>query len=1168
MIIILTSWLEGKLGFHKSVVELANGLHRTGRDVSVIRINATDDGRERMIPKWPLDVDIEALPLQTMAAKGGALLHKNFHPALTFSQPAHLRVTANQLEALREINGALTPDDIVIFNHPMLASVFQQALQGDPRNPRTVLQVHEDYQWSKLPWQILTECRNVIDQVQTVSSGLRDQFVGMFSDDEVTFVPNFPGSILNVEQSKHHGVNLVLPASFDKRKNQEDAVRAVSLVRSRSVHLALWGGNQNAYGAKVRDLIKALDVSDRVSLPGYGNDTQVYSTADILIMTSQMEGLPYTLVEAAARGIPAVTYDFNYGPRDIIEDRESGFIVPVGDVQAFADRIDTLASDESLREQFGRRARDIFAEKFSDNAVAKQYDAFFGSRLGSKFSLGEYFRTDGREPIEPSAISHTGRRAGRLTEHRVVIRGDVELCDVRIDDGSSVRTPTVRRAKGTTRISFTSGADEVISYTNQPGGSDRHYLANVTCAGLLQVRPYLRRDAAAWVAASSDNDKIVAITGAGTVLWLSPAIILNTFFDVGKALAGAVSWKIRQLLGIHRIQPGANEVHSRYRFRSETFDPWGELQEAPSSLAADPSTNSNAPEVDRAKAKLPTSSPSRQPAAPSQVSTQEPAWRQTNVLNVTHVAATALLRWVRRFVELRSAITAFASGAKAALAQQMNHPTVMGHRELPRHPWYPVTAGIDNFGAGINDEGGVVVRNSGSFFKPTVTLTGEYDWLDLRSGPIKRRVESPVTYREFYERLCEAEAEHGLFEMEAHGAHLWELGRSALVTDLANALGFWSAITERGERPVDVYNGKKRLMEAPPGHRVLVGYSKRGQSDYRVAAFKNASTIELVFPSPEGYPEVTESNLKYPLREFTEWQSSRSRLLYKRRIPEIDSRPFEEVLRRAFGIGVDLSDHLRFRLLKFLDEREFFSRAFEKVRPTEVLMVSGHWWAGVSQAARDLGILSSDIQYANTGKYHSTYWFGARPHHGPERFYAWSDYWARRTNVYRESVVVPRMQPELTHAIEIAPTITPRWDIAVLGQPTVTRRLTALIRELVEENPRLRMVYAPHPYERRETVRRRFDVAGIPRTLDIAEAGTINATLESKICVGAYSTSMWEAASMGRPVYVLPVPGSEIADEDLRSGLFRPYAGPGSLYEFEVPESRQQIFTFRGNSAS
>ncbi|WP_341856021.1 hypothetical protein [Brachybacterium sp. GPGPB12] len=323
-----------------------------------------------------------------------------------------------------------------------------------------------------------------------------------------------------------------------------------------------------------------------------------------------------------------------------------------------------------------------------------------------------------------------------------------------------------------------------------------------------------------------------------------------------------------------------------------------------------------------------------------------------------------------------------------------------------------------------------------------------------------------------FERFCAAEREHGLFDITtADGVHLWELGRSALVIQLAEAAGLWGPLAAAQGTVQDVYTGGKRLTTAPSADTVVFDYVRRGQSGYRTAPFVDDASLFVVRPGADGYPDVDETNMVYPFAEFTQWKKDWRQRWSHLRVPEVDARPFEAALTQALGIRIDLGDHLRNRLAKFLAEREFFTPVFERVRPEEVLIASSHWWAGIGAAAARSGARVSDIQYALTSHYAPSFWFGQKPHYGATRFYAWSDFWAERTNVYDEHVVVPRQRPELTAAIEAPSTEEKRWDVCVISRPRVSRRILTFVQELVAERPEPRVVIAPHPARARSSGR-------------------------------------------------------------------------------------------------
>jgi hypothetical protein len=85
MIVICTNEVAGPTGYHKSVVQLANGLRAAGYPVALLGFLGTGDVASRMIPVWPLDLEIPAFTLRSLPADGGRLLHRDVHPELSGS---------------------------------------------------------------------------------------------------------------------------------------------------------------------------------------------------------------------------------------------------------------------------------------------------------------------------------------------------------------------------------------------------------------------------------------------------------------------------------------------------------------------------------------------------------------------------------------------------------------------------------------------------------------------------------------------------------------------------------------------------------------------------------------------------------------------------------------------------------------------------------------------------------------------------------------------------------------------------------------------------------------------------------------------------------------------------------------------------------------------------
>jgi len=133
--------------------------------------------------------------------------------------------------------------------------------------------------------------------------------------------------------------------------------------------------------AELERKIAEHDPGSRISMPGF--DARVRSAmrrADLFVLSSRYEGFPNALLEAMTEGLACVSFDCDAGPRELIDHRRNGWLVPAGDVHALADALDTLMGDADLRAQLGRRARDV-GSTYSLATILDQWNGLVTSVL-------------------------------------------------------------------------------------------------------------------------------------------------------------------------------------------------------------------------------------------------------------------------------------------------------------------------------------------------------------------------------------------------------------------------------------------------------------------------------------------------------------------------------------------------------------------------------------------------------------------------------------------------------------------------------------------------------------------------------------------------------------------------------------------------------------------
>lgn len=104
----------------------------------------------------------------------------------------------------------------------------------------------------------------------------------------------------------------------------------------------------------------------------------LWGASHVAVLPSHREGLPKSLLEAAACGRPLVATDVP-GCREIAVDGDTGLLVPARDAAALARALRTLAADPALRARMGRNARERVVARFSEQRVAEQTLALYRS---------------------------------------------------------------------------------------------------------------------------------------------------------------------------------------------------------------------------------------------------------------------------------------------------------------------------------------------------------------------------------------------------------------------------------------------------------------------------------------------------------------------------------------------------------------------------------------------------------------------------------------------------------------------------------------------------------------------------------------------------------------------------------------------------------------------
>ncbi|MDR2401737.1 MAG: glycosyltransferase [Deferribacteraceae bacterium] len=143
--------------------------------------------------------------------------------------------------------------------------------------------------------------------------------------------------------------------------------------------LVIVGGGE--LESSIKGFARKLKLTESVVFAGETDSVaEYYKTASFFVMSSMHEGLPVVLIEALFYGLPAVSYDCPFGPREIIKHNVNGILVENGNIAALSEAIVKMVLDNEFREKLAAGTAESM-DKFSMEGIAADWDKLFSDLL-------------------------------------------------------------------------------------------------------------------------------------------------------------------------------------------------------------------------------------------------------------------------------------------------------------------------------------------------------------------------------------------------------------------------------------------------------------------------------------------------------------------------------------------------------------------------------------------------------------------------------------------------------------------------------------------------------------------------------------------------------------------------------------------------------------------
>lgn len=232
---------------------------------------------------------------------------------------------------------------------------------------------------------------NESDIVTSVSESLKQDTLRLFRiDKDIKVIPNFTNIKKSKETSPCKRTVMAKPeelivthiSNFRKVKRIDDVVRIFYGIQQKlPAKLIMVGDGPEREIAD--QLCKDLGIKSKVLFLGNTSDIdRILCFTDLFLLPSASESFGLSALEAMAAGVPVVSSNTG-GLPEVNEEGVSGYLCPIGDVKAMAEKAIYILEDKARLAQFKQNARKV-AERFDENRIVPMYEALYYSAIDNK----------------------------------------------------------------------------------------------------------------------------------------------------------------------------------------------------------------------------------------------------------------------------------------------------------------------------------------------------------------------------------------------------------------------------------------------------------------------------------------------------------------------------------------------------------------------------------------------------------------------------------------------------------------------------------------------------------------------------------------------------------------------------------------------------------------
>ncbi len=189
-------------------------------------------------------------------------------------------------------------------------------------------------------------------------------------DIKIKVIPNMIEENKEGKLSTLENNQIISIGRLEDVKDFKTLIDVFSLVQEKHKKLVLKIVGEGSQRKDLEDLIKEKKLEGNVILTGKLDNEQIVSEllkSDIFVLTSKSESFSLVLCEAMNYGVPCIAFDVDVGPREIIENEKTGYLIKDRNINAMASKIEELLENSSKRKELGNNAYSSISQYYESN---------------------------------------------------------------------------------------------------------------------------------------------------------------------------------------------------------------------------------------------------------------------------------------------------------------------------------------------------------------------------------------------------------------------------------------------------------------------------------------------------------------------------------------------------------------------------------------------------------------------------------------------------------------------------------------------------------------------------------------------------------------------------------------------------------------------------------